>query len=111
MKRVLQAILLCAMIAPAQAADEKIKIGLAMIAAGAPVFIAQDKGYFAEAGVPAEIVRFDNAIAIAAAILSGDIDFGTTGISAGLYNLAGQGTIRIIGSLARDVPGFQQIQS
>ena len=105
---VLSAAVFAAVVLPLRAGAEPLRIGLALIAAGAPVYIAQDKGYFAEQGLETKIVPMDSALAISMAVVSNDIDVGTTGISAGLYSLAGQGKIRIIGALARDVPGFQQ---
>lgn len=102
------AVVVASVLAPARAGAEPLRIGLALIAAGAPVYIAQDKGYFAEQGLETKIVAMDSALAISMAVISNDIDIGTTGISAGLYSLAGQGKIRIVGALARDVPGFQQ---
>ena len=45
----------------------------------------------------------------AVAVVSGDIDIGTTGLSAGLYNLGGQGALRIIGAQGHESPGFHTI--
>lgn len=41
------------------------------------------------------------------AVVSGDIDFGITGLTAAFYNLAGQGALRIVAGYAREAPGFQ----
>jgi len=93
--------------APGSAAAEQIKIGLIRIATGGPLFIAQEKGYFAAEGLDAELVYFDSAQPIAVATVSGDIDFGAAGLTAGFYSLAGQGALRIIAGSIREVPGFQ----
>lgn len=93
-------------IVPGQADAEAIKVGVLKTSGSGPVYLAQDKGYFAAEGLTSEIVFFDAGIAIPAAVVSGDIDFGVTGINAGLYNMAGQGAIRIIASQAREAPGF-----
>src|SRR6202165_6332518 len=79
-------------------ADElqKAKVGVLRLSSSAPVFIAQDKGYFREAGLEIELKFFDAAQPIAAATTSGDIDFGITALTAGLYNLAGTGTLKVI---------------
>ena len=80
-------------------ADEllKAKVGVLRLSSSAPVFIAQDKGYFREAGIEVELKFFDAAQPIAVAVTSGDIDFGVTAFTAGLYNLAGKGTLKVIG--------------
>jgi NitT/TauT family transport system substrate-binding protein len=70
------------------------------------VFVAIDKGYFTDAGVPAEIVYFESAQPIAVAAASGAIDFGMTAPSGGFYNLAGQGALRIIAGAVEEAPGF-----
>jgi len=72
----------------------------------APVFIAQDKGYFREAGLDVELKFFDAAQPIAVATTSGDVDFGITAFTAGLYNLAGRGTLKVIGGMSREKAGY-----
>jgi NitT/TauT family transport system substrate-binding protein len=92
--------------ASASAVAEPIKIALLKQGGSGPLFIAQEKGYFAAEGVPAELVYFEAGQAIAVAVVSGDIDFGVVGISGGFYSLAGQGALRIIAGAYREAPGF-----
>src|SRR5665213_2590566 len=92
--------------APAQA-DEAIKIGVVKTLAVGPIFVAQERGYFAREGLAAELVLVDSAEPIAVAAASGAIDFGVTGLSAGFYSLAGQGVLRIIAAGNREMPGFK----
>ena len=40
-------------------------------------------------------------------MVAGDVEFGTTGSSAGLYSLVGQGAIKIIAAQAHEAPGFK----
>lgn len=91
---------------PRARAAETIKISMLKQAGGAPFFIAQDKGYFAAEGLAAEFVYSGSGQAVAVGVASGDIDFGAVGISGGLYNLAGQGALKIIAGAYRDAPGF-----
>jgi NitT/TauT family transport system substrate-binding protein len=93
----------------AVAAGESIKIGGAKTVSGGPAYIAIEKGYFAAEGLDARLVFFDSAQPTAVAVVSGDIDVGTTGLSAGLYNLAGQGALRIIGASGHESPDFHTI--
>jgi NitT/TauT family transport system substrate-binding protein len=87
----------------------KAKIGVLRLSSSAPVFIAQDKGYFREAGLDVELKFFDAAQPIAVATTSGDIDFGITAFTAGLYNLAGKGTLKVIGGMSREKAGYPLI--
>jgi NitT/TauT family transport system substrate-binding protein len=92
-------------------ADEpiKAKVGVLRLSSSAPVFIAQDKGYFRDAGLEIEPKFFDAAQPIAVATTSGDIDFGITAFTAGLYNLAGKGTLKVIGGMSREKAGYPLI--
>jgi NitT/TauT family transport system substrate-binding protein len=88
------------------AASEPIKIGVVNVAAFAPVFIAQDRGYFAAEGVPAQLVFFHAAAPVAVAAVSGDVDFGVAAVTAAFYNLAGKGELKLIAAAAHEAPGF-----
>lgn len=87
----------------------KAKIGVLRLSSSAPVFIAQDKGYFKDAGLDVELKFFDAAQPIAVATASGDVDFGVTAFTAGLYNLAGKGVLKVIGGMSREKAGFPLI--
>lgn len=94
----------------AQAEDAlKARIGVLRLSSSAPVFIAQDKGYFREAGLDVELKFFDAAQPIAVATTSGDVDFGVTAFTAGLYNLAGKGVLKVIGGMSREKAGYPLI--
>src|SRR5690242_5898589 len=103
---------LLALCASDTSADDalKAKIGVLRLSSSAPVFIAQDKGYFKEAGLEIELKFFDAAQPIAVAVTSGDVDFGITAqFTAGLYNLAGKGTLKVIGGMSREKAGYPLI--
>src|SRR6201988_1353403 len=87
----------------------KAKSGVLRLSSSAPVFIAQDKGYFREAGLDIELKFFDAAQPIAVATTSGDVDFGVTAFTAGLYNLAGKGRLKVIGGMSREKAGYPLI--
>ncbi len=103
--------LMALMVGGAAQADEplKAKIGVLRLSSSAPVFIAQDKGYFKEAGLEIELKFFDAAQPIAVATASGDVDFGVTAFTAGLYNLAGKGALKVIGGMSREKAGYPLI--
>jgi NitT/TauT family transport system substrate-binding protein len=91
------------------AAAEKLRIGVLKLASSGSVFIAAERGYFAAEGLDAELVFFDAAQPIAVGTVSGDIDIGVTGLTAGFYNLAGKGALRIIGAQSREEPGYHLV--
>ncbi len=90
----------------AQAA-EKVTAGSLTFVSSAPLFIAQEKGYFAAEGLDVEIKFFGSAQPIAVAIASGDVDFGLTAFTAGLFNLAGKGALKIVAAQLQEVKGFE----
>jgi NitT/TauT family transport system substrate-binding protein len=92
-------------------ADESLtaRVGVLRLSSSAPVFIAEDKGYFRDAGLNVELKFFDAAQPIAVATTSGDVDFGITAFTAGLYNLAGKGTLKVIGGMSREKAGYPLI--
>ncbi len=101
--------LLLVSIATARADDIKARLGVLRLSSSAPVFIAEDKGYFRDAGLDIELKFFDAAQPIAVATTSGDVDFGVTAFTAGLYNLAGKGTLKVIGGMSREKAGYPLI--
>jgi NitT/TauT family transport system substrate-binding protein len=91
------------------AAAEKLRIGVLRLASSGPVFIAVARGYFAAEGIDAELLFFDAAQPVAVATVAGDVEIGVTGLTAGFYNLAGKGALRIIGAQSREEPGYHLV--
>ena len=94
------------MLTAAPGRAEAIKIGIGPITAAGPIFIAQDKGYFATENLAAESVSLDAAQSVAQGVVAGDLDVGATAASAALYNLAAKGGVKLIGGQSREVPSF-----
>ena len=86
---------------------EAIKIGILKVGASGPLYIAQDRGYFAAENLQVELANFGAGQAVAVAVAAGDVDIGVTGLTAGLYNLASGGQIRVVAGLHREAPGFR----
>lgn len=53
-----------------------IKIGVVGVIDSAPIYLADDQGFFAEEGLEVELEVAQNGAAISAAVISGDYDFG-----------------------------------
>ena len=92
--------------APSQAADKVTVAALRFVSSG-PLFIAQGRGYFAAEGLEVDFKFFDAAQPVAVAIASGDADFGATGFTAGLFNIAGKGVLKVIAAQFSEVKGFE----
>jgi NitT/TauT family transport system substrate-binding protein len=101
-------ILALAIAAPCRAA-ETVEVALLPFVSSAPIFIAQSRGFFVAEGLEVELRLFQAAQPVALAVASGDVDFGVTGLTAGFYNLAGRGALKIIAGQARVEPGDQFI--
>jgi NitT/TauT family transport system substrate-binding protein len=92
--------------APAIAANKKVKVGALRFTSHSGSFIAQERGYFADAGLDVEFEFFQAAQPMAVAIASGDIDYAVTAISGGLISLADKGAIKVIGGALKEEAGI-----
>src|ERR1700744_4597719 len=92
-------------------AEEKPKapVGVLGPASSGNVFSPADHNYFRDAGLDVELKFFDAAQPIAVATASGDVDVGVTAFTGGLFNLAGKGTLKVIGGMSRERAGFPLI--
>lgn len=88
---------------------EKVKVSLGMLrlTSSAPLFIAMDKGFFADEGIDIEPQWFDAAHPIAVSTASSKVDVGATGITASLYNMAANGQkLGIVADKGREQQGY-----
>ncbi len=90
----------------AQAEDYSIKVGTGPVTASGPLYIAQDRGYFAAEHITAEMVSMDAAQSVAQGVVAGALDIGATAATAAAYNLGAKGGLKIIGGQGREVPTF-----
>jgi len=91
----------------ARAQAVKTSIGVLRLASSGPLFIAIERGYFRAEGLEVEPKFFTAAQQIPVAVTAGDAEFGVTGLTAGFYNLAGRGALKIIAGQSREERGFQ----
>jgi NitT/TauT family transport system substrate-binding protein len=94
------------LVATLAAAADKVSVAALAFVSSAPIFIAKERGYFAAEGLDVELKFFEAAQPVALAVVSGDADFGITGLTGGFYNLAAKGALKIIASQSREEPGF-----
>jgi NitT/TauT family transport system substrate-binding protein len=105
-KAFLAAAVLAALALDPAAAADKISVGSLPFVSASPVFIAKERGYFDAEGLDVEVKPFQAAQPVAVATASGDIDFGVGGLTAGFYNLAGKGALKIVAAQSREEPGY-----
>jgi NitT/TauT family transport system substrate-binding protein len=94
-----------ALVFAAPASAETIKIASTHSTSNAPILIAKERGFFAAEGLDAEIVFIESAGPITTGVVSGDLDFGATGLSGAFYNLAAQ--LRVVAGHIYEAPGFR----
>ncbi len=90
-------------------APTRVSIGVLRLSSSGPIFIADARGYFRAEGLEPELKFFTAAQQVPVAVTSGDAEFGVTGLTAGFFNLAGRGALRIIASQSREEPGYQLV--
>lgn len=84
----------------------KASVALLRLSSSGPVFIAQEKGWFKDAGLDLTIKDFTAAAQPPLAVVSGDADFGMTAFTAGFYNLAAKGGLKVIAAQSAEKPGY-----
>jgi NitT/TauT family transport system substrate-binding protein len=94
------------LLATAVHAEEVRIAGVKTTAAGA-LYIATERGYFADVGIELKFIDFDSPGPVPVAVVSGSADIGSTGVSAELYALAGQGALKLIAGQAHEAKGYQ----
>ncbi len=78
--------------APEPPALQKVSIGASPVLSSAGIFIAIERGYFAEEGIEADTTTFASSGAeLLPSLVKGDLDVGGGNISAGLYNAFNDG--------------------
>ena len=91
----------------AAAAGDPIRTGfISTSLASIPIIVADAKDYFKDEGLDATLIGFESSDSIALAVASGDVDFGTTGLSNPFFVLANSGSLKIISGDTTEHEGF-----
>ncbi|TQN43814.1 NitT/TauT family transport system substrate-binding protein [Blastococcus colisei] len=76
---------------------EEVAVGTTNSASDAPLYIAQDKGYFEDEGLSVTLQPFNSAAQMIAPLGAGDLQVGAGAPSAGFYNAVASGVeLRIV---------------
>jgi len=84
----------------------KASIALLRLSSSGPIFIAQEKGWFKEAGLDLALKDFQAAAQVPLAVVSGDADLGVTAFTAGFFNLAAKGGLVVVAAQSAERPGY-----
>ena len=98
-------VLFLAVVQPAVAAD--VRVGYLPTVSFAPIFIAIDKGYYSDAGVNVNLMRFASGSKMISPLAVGGLEVAAGGWGAGLINAIASGTdIRIVADKGQVRPGY-----
>src|SRR5689334_18506401 len=75
---------------PRQAA---VKLAVSPLLTNAPLYVAQDEGFFAEQGLQVEFVKIAKTVDMIPPLTQGQIDVASTGLSFGTFNAIARGVI------------------
>jgi NitT/TauT family transport system substrate-binding protein len=98
-----------AAIAPAlpARADGQISVGVTSSISDAPLFIAQDRGFFKDQGLDVVLQPFDSFASMLAPLGTGQLDAAAGAPSAALYNaIAAGSTVRVVADMGSTTPGY-----
>lgn len=80
----------------------KLKMAAFPFLSIAPIFIAEEKGYFAEQGIEVAFVQLDSGAQALPLLIQGDLDVGAPALSAALFNAIHRGgQIQVVASNAQ----------
>lgn len=84
-----------------------VRVGAPFSFTDAPIFIADELGFFREEGIEIEVTRFATLSDQTALLAAGDLDVGLGSVSAGIVNAVGQGTpIKIVAGKGSSPEGY-----
>lgn len=98
-------LLALALLAPAPAWAETLRLGYESWVAPGPFFIAREKGWFEEEGVSVELVNIEDARIRASALATGEVDAITANIDEAILHLAAEGKMRFVFAMAESSGG------
>ncbi|MBD3108039.1 ABC transporter substrate-binding protein [Bacillus sp. AGMB 02131] len=87
---------------------ETVKVGMLKSLSNSSIYIGDEKGIFEKYGIDIEYVPFQAAQPIAVAAQTGDIDVGSTALTAGFFNLLGKNSeVRLVADSGREKENYK----
>lgn len=88
-------------------ADDTVTVGISNSLSDVPFFIANDKGYFREAGLDVKLLPFDSGARMIAPLGAGQLDVAAGSASAGLYNAVARNvSVKIVADKGSSPRGY-----
>src|SRR5882757_6891829 len=88
-------------------AADKVRVGAYSSLSDAGLYIAQDKGFFAEQGITVDFAQVNTGAEMMTQLANGDLDVSGGAPAAGLYNAARQGIeLKIVADKGSTHPGY-----
>jgi NitT/TauT family transport system substrate-binding protein len=84
-------LLLAWLVAGTSLAEDLVKVSVYQSVSDAGIYIALDKGYFAEQGLSVQTIQLDSVSSVVTALASGQVDVAGGAPSAAIYNATRQG--------------------
>lgn len=89
------------------AAAQQVAVGATSSTSDAPIYIAEQKGFFRQEGLDVTVTNFRSASDMVAPLGAGQLDAGAGSAGAALYNAVARGIkIRIVADKASSPPGY-----
>jgi NitT/TauT family transport system substrate-binding protein len=114
--RIIRTILLCAVAgllfaAPGVPASSQtlatVRVGILTSTTDAPLWIADQYGYFKDEGLSVQFLTFNSGEAMIAPLSTGQLEVGGGSAAASLYNAVARGAdVRLVADLGSDPPGY-----
>jgi NitT/TauT family transport system substrate-binding protein len=94
--------------AAAAQTPEKVTVGTTNVASDLAIFIAEQKGYFRDAGIAVTTAPFASGAKMIAPLGTGELDAGGGTVAAGLYNAVQRGiNIKVVADKASVAEGYE----
>ena len=98
---------LSVIVGQARAQSAPVRVGTSNTSSDVGIYVAAEKGFFAEEGIRVETVSFGSGAQMIAPLGSGELSVGSGSASAGLYNAVARGiAIRIVADGGSAPPGY-----
>jgi NitT/TauT family transport system substrate-binding protein len=98
---------LASIAAGATRAAEHVEIGIGKSSSDAPLYVAQEMGYFKDEGLDVNLVVLDSGAKIIAPLSKGQLDAGSGALSVGFFNALAQGVkLRIVSDRGHVEKGY-----
>ena len=90
--------------------SQTVRVGVAATSSEVGLYMAQERGYFAEQGMSADFTRFDSGAFAVAPLSVGELDAASGVVSAALFNAMNRGVeVRLVSPQSRYELGFSQL--